>query len=290
MKNGTACSNLEKTGGFRLLGTHLRTRRGRHEQTPERLIGKPPINAKHNPCFGGSFNGNNCFRLLQNYGLFVDCLRDAASDAPDEEKAKIEDIATRHDKMLGAFSRIAPSFRAARLLSIAERASLIADVKEFWEEHVLHSNGSVTIKIHMLVQHLIEMMNRHGTIGLFAEDGMESIHALVNTLARQYASLDPTRRVTQIVRQTAGRSRIATKKETETMEQKGEQNKKRRRTQGNRKANVAAVNNNDHTDPVKVATEEALTAFFAAAPHFRNQEDEQEQITFPEFQLVACEK
>ena len=106
------------------LNKHLRTRRGRHEQTLERLIGTPPINAKHNPFYGGSFNGNDCFRLLQNHGLIVDCLRDAASDSPDEEKAKIEGIATRHDKTLCALSRIAPSFRAARLLSLAERAAL----------------------------------------------------------------------------------------------------------------------------------------------------------------------
>ena len=274
------------------LNKYLCTRRGRYEQTLERLIGTPPINAKHNPFYGGSFNGNDCFRLLQNYGLIVDCLRDAASDSPDEEKAKIEGIATRYDKILGAFSRIAPSFRAARLLSMPERASLVADVKEFWEEYILHSNGSVTIKIHMLVHHFLEMMDRYGTIGLFAEDGMESIHALVNTLARQYASLDPTRRVTQIVRQAAGRKRTTTKKETETMEQKGEQKKKRQRTQGERKVSVAVVNNG-HTDPVKLATEEALNAFFSVAPHFRNQRDEEQdedQITFPTFELVACEK
>jgi hypothetical protein len=44
---------------------------------------------------------------------------------------KIEDIATRHNKTLGAFSRIVPSFRATRLLLVAERASLVADVEEF---------------------------------------------------------------------------------------------------------------------------------------------------------------
>jgi hypothetical protein len=277
------------------LNTYLRTRRGKYEQTLERLIGQPPINAKHNPFYGGSFNGNDCFRLLQNYRLIVENLRDAASETPDEEKAKIEGIATRYNRILGAFSHIAPSFRAARLLSMAERASLISDVQEFWNEYILHSDGSVTIKLHMLVHHFIEMLNRYGTIGLFAEDGMESIHAVVNTLARQYASLDPKRRATQIIRQTAGRKRISTLRETETMEKKGEQKKKRQRIQGERKVPVAVAD--QRTDPVQAATEEALNAFFTAAPHFRNkldapndEEQDEEKITFPDFQLVACEK
>jgi len=277
------------------LNTYLRTRRGKYEQTLERLIGQPPINAKHNPFYGGSFNGNDCFRLLQNYRLIVENLRDAASDTPDEEKAKIEDIATRYNRILGAFSHIAPSFRAARLLSMAERASLISDVQEFWDEYILHSDGSVTIKIHMLVHHFLEMLKRYGTIGLFAEDGMESIHAVINTLARQYASLDPKRRATQIIRQTAGRKRTSTLREIETIEIKGEQKKKRQRIQGERKAVVPVAD--QCTDPVKAATEEALNAFFAAAPHFRNEldvlpheEQDEETITFPDFQLVTCQK
>jgi hypothetical protein len=94
------------------LNVYLCTRRGRYKQTLERLIGQPPINAKHNPFYGRSFNGNDCFRLLQNYRLIVDSIRNAASDTPNEEKAKIEDIATRFDKILGSFSHVAPSFRA----------------------------------------------------------------------------------------------------------------------------------------------------------------------------------
>jgi hypothetical protein len=61
------------------------------------------------------------------------------------------------------------------------------------------------------------------------------------------------------------------------------------------KAPIAVVDN-EHTDPVKMVTEEALDTFFAAAPHFRNQlyvwheEQDEEKITFPDFELVACEK
>ena len=43
------------------------------------------------------------------------------------------------------------------------------------------------------------MLARYGTIGLFAEDAMEYIHAIVNLLARQYAALDGERWATQII-------------------------------------------------------------------------------------------
>jgi hypothetical protein len=49
-----------------------------------------------------------------------------------------------------------------------------------------------------------------------------------------------------------------------------------------------------------MATEEALNAFFAKAPHLRNQhrmmpheeqdKEQTENITFPNFELVACSK
>jgi hypothetical protein len=78
------------------------------------------------------------------------------------------------------------------------------------------------------VKRLLEM---YGTIGLFSEDAMESIHAVVNALARRYAALDTERRVIQSTRSMEGRKRTgiaATKR-------KINEHKpiiKRRRTQG----------------------------------------------------------
>jgi hypothetical protein len=89
----------------------------------------------------------------------------------------------------------------------------------------------------------------------------------------------------------AGRKRTSTLREKEIMEQKGEQNKKRQRIQGERKAPLLPVVKNKHADPVKMATEEASDGLFTAVPHFRNEEQgEKSRITFPDFELVACEK
>jgi hypothetical protein len=80
------------------------------------------------------------------------------------------------------------------------------------------------------------LLNRCGTVGNFAEDGMELVHEVINALSRQHASLDPKRQAIQIVRQTAGRKRTNALGESGTMEQKGEQKTKRQRAQGERKA------------------------------------------------------
>lgn len=49
------------------------------------------------------------------------------------------------------------------------------------------------------------MLKLYGTIGFFAEDSMESIHAIVNALANQFAALDKSRRCTQVLRVLASR-------------------------------------------------------------------------------------
>jgi hypothetical protein len=49
------------------------------------------------------------------------------------------------------------------------------------------------------------LVETYGTIGIFAEDAMESIHAIINELARRYAPLDATRRTKQTVRALGGR-------------------------------------------------------------------------------------
>ncbi len=53
------------------------------------------------------------------------------------------------------------------------------------------------------------MLFRYGTLGFFAEDSMESIHAIVNALARIFAALDMKRRLVQIMRGLASRKQLA---------------------------------------------------------------------------------
>jgi hypothetical protein len=192
----------------------------------------PSLNVKHNPFYGGSFNGNDCLRLLRNHELLFKALKEASTNNNETSaKVTIEDIVGRHEKIFCAFSKVVPLFRASPLLTTFERATLLEAIDSFWELYNSNSTGSITIKIHHLFHHCREMLIRYGTIGLFAEDAMESIHAIVNLLACQYAALDGERRATQIIRQRSGRKSAAIKRSAERKEATGNPDKKRKRGQ-----------------------------------------------------------
>ena len=47
----------------------------------------------------------------------------------------------------------------------------------------------ISLKLHLIETHLIDMAKRFGTTGLFAEDGAESIHALIMGFEGRFASV-----------------------------------------------------------------------------------------------------
>jgi len=97
------------------------------------------------------------------------------------------------------------------------------------------SAGSVTIKIHQLVDHTAKQLTEYGTIGLLAEDSVESIHAIVNVLARWYATLDSNRRSTQVMRALTMRKMTSTKKlakKVRERQQRGQEEEESTRKKG----------------------------------------------------------
>lgn len=70
-KDKRGCLCLEAVLGD--INQYLKLRRGKYERVLERVI-ETVINCKHNPFYGGSFNGNDCFRLLHNNDLLFDAL------------------------------------------------------------------------------------------------------------------------------------------------------------------------------------------------------------------------
>jgi hypothetical protein len=179
----------------------------------------------------------------------------------------IGDIVGRHEKILCAFSKVVPLFRASRLLTSFERATLLEAIDSFWELYNSNYTGSITIKIHHIFHHCREMLIRYGTIGLFAEDGMESIHAIVNFLAHQYAALDGERRATQIIRQTSGRKSAAIKLSAERKEATGTPDKKRKRRQQSELRN--SIGEIDVSNKVSAALILALKVFYTLMPNLR---------------------
>ena len=148
----------------------------------ERLITKSPINCKHNPYYAGSFNGNDCIWLVENASFIFDSLEDKFTT-----DKQLKDITTRFCEIWFLWQSILPAIRAARNLSPKEIEQLESDVKSFCEVYVKNTKGRITIKIHPLAAHLMEQISLYGTIGVFCEDSLESIHAIVKLVAIIYA-------------------------------------------------------------------------------------------------------
>lgn len=91
MHHPTLILAVNKINGF-LKGCH-----GKFKSVIEELIKIAPILAKHNPFYSGSFNGNDCLRLMQNYEILFTKLQKATKSETEEIRSKIEDIATRHE-------------------------------------------------------------------------------------------------------------------------------------------------------------------------------------------------
>lgn len=56
-------------------------------------------------------------------------------------------------------------------------------LEDFWNMYIDNTKGSVTIKIHQVNDHTENQLNEYSTVGLFAEDSAESIHAIINLLS-----------------------------------------------------------------------------------------------------------
>jgi hypothetical protein len=53
--------------------------------------------------------------------------------------------------------------------------------------------------MHLLFAHLQHHIEKYHAVGLFSEDSMDSIHAIINRLDRVYASLDSERKTKAIL-------------------------------------------------------------------------------------------
>jgi hypothetical protein len=124
-----------------------------------------------------------------------------------------------------------PSLRSVRKLSRKEKDDLLDDIKTYWDSYIDNCSGSVTPKVHLLKEHVERLLECYDTVGLFAEDAMESIHAIINALARRYCALDATRRTKQIARSLEGRKRTSLASEMRSVDE-SKPTVKRSRRQG----------------------------------------------------------
>jgi predicted hotdog family 3-hydroxylacyl-ACP dehydratase len=267
------------------INVFLEQNRGYYEGVLEQTISNGPIKAKHNPFYNGAFNGNDCMRLLAHYQLLFKKLREASQDKSQDEVTRVKEILCRHEKVFAAWARVVPTFRSTTLLPESERLSLIEDIAAFWDAYIECTSGSVTVKLHFLIMHTKQLLFAYGTIGFWAEDAVESIHAIVNLLARRYAALDPKRRAVQVFRSLHARQQEATANHLNS----GETKKTTKRARNGGAPNMgtsdeAGVVNNKEL-------EKAASAFLQLVQDecVKDVRDEDEEDKpFPSFELKYC--
>jgi hypothetical protein len=184
------------------VNAYLTTKRGRLERILERIIKSYPISTKHNPYYGGAFNGNDCMRILENIISLFNQLWTAVlhGEFSQEEKRRVLDIIRKHRPIWIAFYKVAPLIRSSRKLSALEQDQLIANIDLFAQEYKNRSTENITIKMHWLVCHSKDLLFRYGTLGLFSEDSLESTHTMVNSICRVFASPDGERQHLSVIR------------------------------------------------------------------------------------------
>jgi hypothetical protein len=256
--NKDKMTQLAIVSAVKEINTYMKDCHGKFESVLENVIGLAPILAWHNPFYSGSFNGNDCLRLMRNHELLFEKLRKAAENEEQAVKTKIEGIAARLEDVFAAWAKVIPLLRTTQKLEPCECATLINSIAEFWDSYIDDSKGSITIKIHMLVDHVEKQLNKYGTIGLFVEDSVESIHALVNIYNRRYAALDPEWRATQVMRVLEMQKKMSAPKRSREKEAGKNINKKRKREQGNRECDKEV-----HASVIDPAVKHAAEAFVA---------------------------
>ena len=119
------------------INAYLKHTRGTYEGLLEKIISLAPIRAKHNPFYNGSFNGNDCFRLLKNVKLIFEQLTQAAEKEENESvKEKLLAVLTVHKRIFVSFAALVPSFRSTKRLTALEQKQLMEDIKEFWDAYL----------------------------------------------------------------------------------------------------------------------------------------------------------
>jgi hypothetical protein len=98
------------------------------------------------------------------------------------------------------FAKIVPLLHSTRTLEMTERADMIAYIEEFGELFTKNTMKNPTPKMHSLFSHFEACLKKFGTVGLFAEDSIEVIHALVNRIVAAFQSLDVDRQTKQLIR------------------------------------------------------------------------------------------
>ena len=134
-------------------------------------------------------------RLVQNMDIVLDRLADEY-----EQNENMQNISLCHTEMWARWNSTLLTIRVAKKLKAEEIEQLKVEIIAFCDVYKMNCDGTFTIKMHILAALVIDQLDLYGTIGMFCEDNLESIHAIVNSFARIYSMVPPKRR-TQLILQ-----------------------------------------------------------------------------------------
>lgn len=125
-----------------------------------------------------SFIGNHCIKILKNHTRIIESV---VEDSEEERKFK---------ELFEKFYSIYNLISANRLLNNDEVAQVTTLCHDFgtWYPSTFPAE-SIPIKLHILIFHVPEFINRWKSLGIFSEQGSESIHAATNSLHRTFCSI-----------------------------------------------------------------------------------------------------
>ena len=161
---------------------------------------------------GGSFLGNDCLKLLRNASKIADVLRPRTlsikptstqrprrrasshlSHSPPQEIKKVfssYQSSQRAYTLLHKTKQIFDLAYAARPLCKHEQVVFMMRACSFgcWFPRA-YPNETITPKMHITIFEMTKLLQRYGTIGMFSEQAIESLHAVFNKLNRQHVSM-----------------------------------------------------------------------------------------------------
>ena len=153
------------------------------------------------PCLLVSFYvsftvGNDCKKVLSIEGtiLFSTLLLPHQiwydDDPAHDEMLGSYDLATQYFMLMHKLSKCHSLFSVCRPLTDQEKQQFITCVGYLSSYYATHfPTSSVTPKFHMLTYEMPLFLLKHGTIGMFSEQGLESLHPEYNRLDRTFSSI-----------------------------------------------------------------------------------------------------
>ncbi|XP_078600313.1 uncharacterized protein LOC144875275 [Branchiostoma floridae x Branchiostoma japonicum] len=165
------------------------------------------LRVKRQAFHSNSFNGNHVNRMLQDDAIdeltgmverTVTKIMDKFPDLPLSLVPRATSTAGTYKELFSRFARCHKLYSHGGPMeetAVCELDKAIKDFMSFYRSNV--PNGTVPIKMHMLEDHVVPCIRRWGFgLGFMAEQGVEHVHALFNSLARPTCTIpDPVARL-----------------------------------------------------------------------------------------------